>query len=386
MTLPAATPSPTSRRLWRRLAILLAVLLIGLPLLGLVLKDQAARLIASQLVAALGPRAQVGKVETAWGAVRIQALRVTAPVGWPGEDELRVDQLTVEPDMASLFQGTLRIHRVSLDGAYLSLWRPREGGFRLLPSLLETGATQSPQGSPTPASPSPAHPIQIDEIRLTQASLDYFDGAISEPPHRLHVDELHGHIGRLHYPEETPTGAAPPIATPFELSGRLGNGQIELSGEGQRTPRHLILKTRLHHVDLRSFQPYLVKTARTGIRRGFLDLDMTTDLSGQTLRAPGTLTLRELELTANSRFLGLPQEALLALVKDRQQGITVSFLLEGRLDDPRFSLREHLLTRVGAAVAENLGLSVEGLARGIGQTGSSAAKGISETLGKVFKR
>ncbi len=41
-------------------------------------------------------------------------------------------------------------------------------------------------------------------------------------------------------------------------------------------------------------------------------------------------------------------------------------MLEGRLDDPAFSLNENLATRVASALAAKLGMNVGGLAEGVG--------------------
>ena len=50
----------------------------------------------------------------------------------------------------------------------------------------------------------------------------------------------------------------------------------------------------------------------------------------------------------------------------REGRIEVDFVLEGRLDDPRFSLNDTLALRMAASLAERLGVSLGGVVEGVG--------------------
>ena len=56
------------------------------------------------------------------------------------------------------------------------------------------------------------------------------------------------------------------------------------------------------------------------------------------------------------------------------------FKLAGDLDDPRFSLNDSVATHLGSAVANVLGISVEGLTHGVG----SAAQGVEGVVKKML--
>ena len=56
----------------------------------------------------------------------------------------------------------------------------------------------------------------------------------------------------------------------------------------------------------------------------------------------------------------------------RHDRIELDFTLEGRLDDPAFSLNENFATRVASALGNVVGLSVEGVVEGVG----SVVKGL----------
>jgi hypothetical protein len=65
------------------------------------------------------------------------------------------------------------------------------------------------------------------------------------------------------------------------------------------------------------------------------------------------------------RFAGVPRQAVLAAMR-RDGRIRVAFTLDGRLDDPAFSLNENLVTRIASGLAESLGVSIEGVVQGVG--------------------
>ena len=82
------------------------------------------------------------------------------------------------------------------------------------------------------------------------------------------------------------------------------------------------------------------------------------------VHAPGTVTLTGLEL-AGSSFAGLPRQAVIAAMS-RDGRIQVDFTLEGRLDDPKFSLNETIAMKLAGGLAESLGVSIGGVVEGLG--------------------
>jgi hypothetical protein len=96
------------------------------------------------------------------------------------------------------------------------------------------------------------------------------------------------------------------------------------------------------------------------------------------------VTLSGLELSSGKTFMGMPRDMVVSMMKNKDGKIAVKFTLEGNIDDPKFSLNENLSTRIGSSVAGSLGISLEGLARGVGSAGGSAAQGIGSTVGKLF--
>jgi hypothetical protein len=69
----------------------------------------------------------------------------------------------------------------------------------------------------------------------------------------------------------------------------------------------------------------------------------------------------------------------------------VDFLIEGDINTPQFSLNEAFATRMAASLASTLGVSIEGLVRGVGTRGQKgvegsgdAAKGVGGALRQLF--
>ncbi len=73
------------------------------------------------------------------------------------------------------------------------------------------------------------------------------------------------------------------------------------------------------------------------------------------LRAPGTITLHHLELADTGdpldTFMSIPTKAAVAALKRRHDDITLHFVLAGNLHDPKFSLNENLMTKMGSGFA-----------------------------------
>lgn len=333
----------------------------------------------------LGARAQVGDVVVRWNALELRDVVVRAADGWPVQDELRARVVRVVPALMSLLRGDIAVRELRLEGAYLSMLRARNGRLRLLPSVLEpvdapAGASEPTRAaqSEVPAEQASARVIQFDSIVLADGALDYCDATVARKPHCIALRALDGRLSDLRIPTLDAESA---LALAGTVTGPTRDGHLALDGRLTLATRDMDLKLGLTGVDLRSVEPYLVKAADAGVKRGVLDLSMHARVAKRRLDAPGQLTLSELELIEHGHSaLGLPRALVVSALKDRSGRIQVDFTLKGNLDDPKFSLNEVMASRFAAAVAEGLGVSIGGLAEGVGK----AAGGIGEGLRKLF--
>lgn len=375
--------------------ILIGVLAAGLVLLALAWQ-LALRQFQAAVLESLGPRASVAEWSVGLGGIELRGVRIradrTGKDAWPADDELRAERLWLVPQWRSVWASggsEWRLGRVRAEGLYLSVWRPRQGPLRWLPSLrdaagqaqrgalaapilLAAASGAGPLTASPPAAPSePRRTVHIDEVELHNAALDFYDASVGRPAHRLQLAGLEATLGPMVWPA---LNRAVPLSLRGVLKGQPGgrdsrDGEVRIDGDMTPATRDANLKVRLRSVDLRVLQPYLLRLIEGGIERGLVDLDLDATVQAQRLRAPGRVVFTGLELAARpgllGSFAGLPQQLVLTAV--REQGrIELKFTLEGRLDDPAFSLNENLLTRLSVGLAQALGVSVGGVVEGLG--------------------
>lgn len=346
---------PTRNRWGLAAAVLVAAAALGFGALQL-----AARALRSEVVAALGPGATLEQVALTWDGVELRGLRIAAAPGWPAADELRATRVHVAPDLRSLWGRTWHVRAVQVEGGYVSMRRDRGGRLRLLPALLERGAAAPASTAGGRAS------LEIGRVELHDAVVELHDASVGVRPHRLRLERLDAQVGPL---------ALPALDRPVEvaidgvLQGVRRHGHVRVHGTLTPATRDAQLAVRLAGVDLVALQPYLLKATDAGVRGGALDLSLDASVQRQRLRAPGRMTLTGLELAdgrgALAGLAGLPRQAVLAALQ-RDGKLRVGFTLEGRLDDPGFSLNENLATRVASGLAESVGVSVGGMVQGVG--------------------
>ncbi len=323
----------------------------------------ALRLGASRLEAALhdalGPRASIGAVRIGLTGVQISDLRIrAAPTGWPAADELVARRVHLRPALANLWSRGWHIARIEVDDGYLSLLRTRQGKLRVLPALLERARGES--------APGEAPRLRIADIALREVAIDFFDASVRGPTHKLRFESLRADVGPLAIPAFDEPTAIDLAAT---LKGPQKNGRITIDGSVTIATLDAKLKAAVQGVDLVALQPYLLKVNEAGVRRGTLDLALDATVKAKHLQAPGRVTLTGLELASGTGVLatfgGVPRQAVLAAMQ-RDGRIEVGFTLEGRLDDPAFSINDNLATKLAGGLAETLGVSLGGVVEGVG--------------------
>lgn len=357
---------PMSARRWW---IVLAAVALAAIVAVVALRVAVGRLPAA-ITAALGPRAAVGAVEAGWTSIELRDLVVRADrARWPAEFELRAERVTVRPSWWSLLRGSWRIAHIEVEGGYLSMLRTREGKLVVLPAWLERKAARAGGGA-DPQGASSAFALTIGSIAIEGGSLDLFDATVGAPsrgaPHRLRLAELQAQAGPIALPalDERMT-----IDLQARFKGPRRDGQLAVKGHLTPATRDADLDIRARGIDLVALQPYLLKSGESAVRAGTLDLTLDAKAAQQRLRAPGKLAIEGLELADGGgplgTFAGLPRQAVLAALA-RDGRIELDFVLEGRIDDPKFSLNELFAARFAVGLAEKLGVSLGGVVEGVG--------------------
>lgn len=373
----------------RRWPLITAGLIAGLVALGFASYQYAIRSLKTEVIEALGPHSEVREIRMGLTGLEILGVRIAPPQtrgeenAWPEADVLRAERIVVEPAILDFLLGERSLQKIRIEKAFLSIQRAPNGKFRLLPELLEKPAGAG-RGDSAPAGQT-ASSLLIQRVELIDSTIEFFDAAIRRPAHKLRIERINAAFGKIRLPELKGFTTVDLVGV---LKGERTDGKISLSGDIEPSTRDSGLMTRLRGIDLIALQPYLLKAADTRVKKGTLDLELNVSVRNGRLHAPGTMTIKDLELATASpsaRFMGMPRSAVIELMKSHNGEIDLKFVLDGNVNDPRFSLNEHLAARIGTSLAGALGIRIENLARGVGQIGGNAAKGVGETLKKLIE-
>jgi hypothetical protein len=359
---------------WLVTLVVLALLVTG----GIVGFQVAVGHLQGRVVEALGPTSEIESIRVGWTSLDVERMRIEGPSGWPAADALRAERIAIVPSLRSLLSRDIRVHSITVAGPYLSVMRTKEGTLQVLPSLLTgTAGRGEPAGSSVP--PASSRTLIIGNVVLRDGVVEFFDATVARPPLKIRLEQVQATVRAVVIPALTGKTRLELVGV---LKGAHQDGTVSISGWVDIATRDSSLHTTLRSVDMVALQPYLIKSHETGVRKGTLDLDLQSDVSKGRLKAPGTLTISGLELTPGKNvldtFMGVPRGAAVSSLKNKDDTITVRFALDGDIDDPHFSLNEALGTRVASGMAETLGVSLGGVAKGVGGLGQQGVEAVGE--------
>jgi hypothetical protein len=369
---------------WGIIAVV-TVLVLGIG--GIIGFRTAVGMIRGKVVEAMGSGSEIADLQVGWFTVTVNGLRIKGPQGWPAADALRVERVVIVPSPRSVFSDAIQILSISVVRPYVTALRSREGKLELLPSLLGTPAAKMK----TPSGP-PARPVDISRLTIEDGVVGLFDATVAQPPLRIRLEKIQGMVQNVMVPSLTGKSQFEVTA---EVKGIRRDGRGSLSGWAEIAGKNSSVKTELRSVDLVTFQPYLSKAAETRIQKGTLDLDLESEVRNNQRRAPGKVVISDLEFApatgALDTFMGVPRSAVVNFLKNQDNRIAMNFTIEGDINNPRFTLREALATRMGSSMAEMLGVSIRGVAEGVGilgrksvETAGEAVKGLGGALQGLF--
>jgi uncharacterized protein involved in outer membrane biogenesis len=375
----------------KRWGLIVLVVLVVLTTGGIVGFRVALGLLKGTVVKALGQDSEIKDIRLGWFSVDVGELRIKGPSGWPAADTLRAERVVVVPSLRSVLSRQIGIHSITIVRPYLSALRTKDGQLLLVPSLL--GGTAGKGEPAASAAPDAPRTVTVGRITLRDGVLEFFDATVSQPPLKVRLEQVQAKMRNVVVPALTGKTRLDLVGV---LKGTQKDGAVTIAGWAEFATKDSSVKTTLRSVDLVALQPYFVETRDTGVRKGTLDLDLQSDVSEGRLKAPGKLAISGLDLTpgegAFGTFMGVPREAVVASLKNRDDKIAVKFVLEGDVNDPEFSLNETLTTRLASSMAETLGVSLGGVAKGAGALGQSgveaagkAAKGVGTAVQRLFE-
>jgi uncharacterized protein involved in outer membrane biogenesis len=354
--------------------------LVAVVVVGVAATQIAARVVVSRIQNLLGEQGHAQNIDVGWNRIVLENVEIGAPPDWPTRQTLRAARAVLEPDWRALLSNRIAIRRATLQDYYLSVLRTDDGRVRILPTVQERAdASGQGQGGPDGGDADKRkREVYVGQLILEKGQVDFFDASISKPPYRIPIEDLHAEIGPLHAPA---TADHTKIVATGQIVGKKRRGTMNVDGWVAQSSKDADVRTTLQGADVSLLAPYLQKRAPAALVGGQLNLNMRTRVTSQKLDAQGTVTLQDLAFdNSSSPLLSLPRKAVLAALEDRKGKVTFDFTLQGNLHDPKFSLNDNISMRLAGGFAKALGVSVEGVAGGVGE----AVKGLGGALDELF--
>jgi hypothetical protein len=317
----------------------------------------ASRTIEDAVLAALGPESTLGEVKVGLTGVELLDIRVPAPKGWPAEAALSARRVVLAPRLSQIFSDRVELTDVTIEDAYISAARPKEGGgLRVMPGLTQKGRKDD----------TAERGADIGVVNLENCTIDVYDASVGAKPLRVRVEHVAGAVKDIRLPG---LDARSDIELAGVLKGPVHRGTISVRGWIEPAKKSSEITTRVRDADLGLFEPYIVQKAKATVEAGTFDLDLRASVRNNVLKAPGTLSIQSLKLKAADKPLDaladIPRRAAIGAVADKEDRITVNFTLDGKLDDPGFSIAGEGAIKMGLAFIKAFGFSFEGLVRAV---------------------
>ena len=347
----------------------------------------AQREVKERIIAALGPLGSAESIRVGLTSVHLTNVLLKAPPNWPAGDPLRADEITITPDIRDLLARRMHIRSVVVRGFDIAVLRSKDGAIRLMPNLRQSingpinGSDDEASGAATPSSREKL----VDHVSFEQGNFHFYDMTVGPPAFKVTVSNANATVDHLHLPALTePTN----VSVTGSIKGPTHTGTVSFGGWIKIASKDSQTTSTLRGVDVVMLDPYLLKKtgAKAQVAGGTVDLTVDSTVRNYQLHAPGTVTIHHLQLADSDNpldtFMSIPTKAAIAALKTHNGDITVHFVLDGNLRDPKFSVQESLMTRLGTGFAKAMGVSVEGVAKGAGETVKGLGNALKNLLGQ----
>jgi hypothetical protein len=227
--------------------------------------------------------------------------------------------------------------------------------------------------------------ITVNDLAVTGGEVLYLDGKISRPPYPIRITDISLKTDAFSLPTTDKW-------TTWQLSARIpgkaSTGQLDGAGRTNLHNFDTSGKLTLRSLDMLVVKPYLQKKSEADLRGGTFDMDMDLTIKDKYIHAPTHAVTKNLQFApggATQRFLGIPRSLIIKLLESSKNEIPLDFVVEGRLDDPKFNLSEDLVRKFAVAIGQKLGLNVMGTGESVVTQGGNVLKGIGKGLRGIFK-
>jgi len=313
--------------------------------------------------------------------------------------QARIEKMSLQASSQGTDAKLIEISDVILQKPYVRIQTDKEG--KLVNPLLKAlqaetgGAKPEPAGGKTPEPPAHATTqVAVKGLKVNQGEVLILDGKVSVPPHPLRLTDVSLTLDQVATPSQDTWTA---YECTLNVPGKDSTGLLRTSGKTKLKSLDTASKASLHGLDITTVKPYILKAGDVDVTQGTLNLDLDLHIDKRNLNSPAKVVLRNLQFApsrgSGDKFMSIPRSAVISFLKANNNEIALNFVVEGSIDDPKFSLRETMLTRFAVQFADTLGLGVlnsgeklinvqgKGL-QGLGE----ALKDTSKSLRKLFNK
>jgi uncharacterized protein involved in outer membrane biogenesis len=230
----------------------------------------------------------------------------------------------------------------------------------------DRAATRSDDSPSASVADEPASPlaVEVGRVVVSQGAARFVDRTVS-PAYSEDLSALDIELAGL-------TTAAPTPAR-LRLTSRVGpTGALEANGTiaAFGGPLAADLEARLRDFTVVRVNPYLERYVAWNARAGRLFLDLRARVRGEALDARNEVRLVQLKVERAAgdhdearQRIGLPLGMIVALMKNSRGEIAMTLPVGGRLDDPRFEVKEAIWDAVRAIAIKTITLPVSWIGR-----------------------
>ncbi len=336
-----------------------------------VLITQANKLIKAELESMLGKNFSIQRLELSWGKVEGAGISFKSLAG---KEILKIGSATIEADFLGFLRNEYVISSVLLKDLYMLIEVDKQGNVVMpaLPAEKEKKEKKETKGSP---------PVFIKNVGVRNGSIDYLDRKTGKSPILTKIRNIQLDAKDIAVPLGT---NFTPYTLKAEVPGNMSTGTLMSKGKVKLKTQDADSRVETRKLDITAMKPYFQKEGSVNVTKGFLDLDMDVKIASRMIHAPGNVVLKELEFESGSgmgsRFLGVPLSLVIAFMKNSNNEIPLKFVVEGSLDNPKFSLTESLSAKFSSGLAEKLGLPLKGIGGSAVTLGSEGTKKVGDGI------
>jgi len=222
--------------------------------------------------------------------------------------------------------------------------------------------------------------IKIERFRIEDGSLNFEDWGVKGVPAKIRLSGIDLNIRQLRFPV---VSGHSPIELKGKIKGEKRDGEIYANGWIDLKTMDLSTSLKILSVELKTFEPYYKKKVSAEIESGYMNMDLNITIKGKKIDAPGQIELLDLKIKEDGTIFYIPAKILISLLSRRENRIKFKFHVNGDMGDPRFKLEENIFARIGASLAESMGIPIKVFGEKFLEGSEKGAEGLIEGLRSI---